>query len=116
MHLREHELLERSKEYEKIVAFLGVWQGDGVATCPICRKMVCTKNGYDFQFMLHVDQHTKVERAMHAAEIAQSFKPYLTGQEQTRLFDSASELLQWSLDPEFRTRCEEAGVLSQPGC
>jgi hypothetical protein len=110
-HLREHELLERSKGYEMIVAFFGQWSLDGVATCPICRGMV--SKYYQFSlFVSHLMEHTRAERIMHAPEIAQLFRPYLTGQEKGETWDGTNRILEWYLDPEFRARVEEAGGLS----
>jgi hypothetical protein len=115
-HLRTHDLLERSKGYKKIVAFFGSWMfygANGVATCPICRKLVCTEKVHYGYFIDHVDQHTKEERAMHAAEIAQLLRPYLTGQESMHSLHSTERILRWTMNPEFRARCEEAGVFPQ---
>jgi hypothetical protein len=114
-HLREHELLERSKGYEVICAVFGRWEADGVATCPICKKQVCTE---DFSILhkiiYHVDNHMTEQRREHAVEIAQMFRPYLLGQEKAYVWNGSDRILKWNLDPEFRARVEEAGVLSAP--
>jgi hypothetical protein len=60
-----------------------------------------------------VDEHTTEERREHAIEIAQMFRPYLVGQE-TDDWNETDRILKWNLDPEFRARVEEAGVLSAP--
>jgi hypothetical protein len=52
------------------------------------------------------------ERRGHAIEIAQMFRPYLMGQE--TIYFGKNKILKWKLDPEFRARVEEAGVLSAP--
>jgi hypothetical protein len=76
---------------------------------------VCTEDYNFFNLIaLHVDDHTTEERREHAIEIAQMFRPYLMGQEGTAVWDSTSRILEWNLDPEFRARVEEAGVLSAP--
>jgi hypothetical protein len=61
-----------------------------------------------------VDGHTTEERREHAIEIAQKFRPYLMGQEQVILWNNTNRILKWNLDPEFRARVEEAGLLSAP--
>jgi len=113
-HLRNHELLERSKGYEVISAAFGRWEAEGVAICPICKKQVCPAGFYPFVHIVrHVDEHTTEERREHAIEIAQMFRPYLVGQE-TDDWNETDRILKWNLDPEFRARVEEAGVLSAP--
>jgi hypothetical protein len=117
-HLSGHELLERSKGYEVICAAFGRWEAQGVATCPICKTQVCTIRTEGFPFLhsivRHVDVHTNEERREHAIEIAQMFRPYLMGQEETGVWNDTNRILKWNLDPEFRARVEEAGVLSAP--
>jgi len=107
-HLEQHELLERSKGYEKIVAHIGLWSPNGIATCPICRQA----KSYLFGIIVHVDSHTRKERGEHAVEIAQMFRPYLTGQEIITYKDYSYRITNWKLDPEFRARVEQSGVLS----
>jgi hypothetical protein len=51
------------------------------------------------------------ERIMFAPDIAQLFRPYLTGQEKTSRWYRAEKVLEWNQDPEFRARVEEAGIL-----
>lgn len=111
-HLWEHELSERSKGYEMIVAFLGEWPELGIATCPICGRMVCNKYHSISFFILHLMEHTRAERIMRAPELAQMIRPYLTGQEKVRSWDRTDIILEWYLDPEFCARVEEAGGLS----
>ena len=48
---------------------------------------------------------------MFAPDIAQLFRPYLTGQEETYTWDLTDKVLEWNQDPEFRARVEEAGIL-----
>jgi hypothetical protein len=61
-----------------------------------------------------VDEHTTEERHEHVVEIAQMFRPYLLEQEKADDWNKANRILEWNLDPEFRARVEEAGVLSAP--
>lgn len=108
-HLRGHELLERSKGYEVICAALDVWEGWGVATCPICKSQ---EYAIPLLIAQHVDKHTTEERREHAIEIAQMFRPYLMGQEKIVDWNGTNRIWKWNLDPEFRARVEEAGVFS----
>jgi hypothetical protein len=62
----------------------------------------------------HVDEHTTKERRKHAVKIAQMFRPYLLGKEKANVWNGSYRILEWNLDPEFRARVEEAGVLSAP--
>jgi hypothetical protein len=106
-HLEEeHELLERSKGYEIIISALGSWYKRGIATCPICRAKSSSIFISD-----HVDGHTVEDRREHAVEIAQMFRPFLTGKE-TAAYFGISKIVGWNEDPKFRARVEEAGVLS----
>jgi hypothetical protein len=72
--------------------------------------------GFTTQWVIvyHVEKHTIEERREHAIEIAQMFRPYLMGQEETDDWNDINRILKWNLDPEFRARVEEAGVLSAP--
>jgi len=110
-HLGQHELLERSKEYEMIVAF-GIWINFGVATCPICRKKVGSRYNSVGFIIDHLDEHTVDERRKHAVEIAQMFRPYLPGQEKTMTLHWGNKILKWNQDPGFHARVEQSGVLS----
>jgi hypothetical protein len=40
------------------------------------------------------------------------FRPYLTGQEKPTSWNEAGTVLKWNLDPEFRARVEEPGILA----
>jgi hypothetical protein len=111
-HPQQHELLQRSNGYETILAFLGNWQSHGVATCPICRRLVCNRYHGIHIIIRHVDKHTREERIKHAADLAQMFRPYLTGQEKPTSWNEAGTVLKWNLDPEFRARVEEPGILA----
>jgi hypothetical protein len=114
-HLNGHELLERSKGYEVICAALDGWEAWGVATCPICKKQVCTERFTHLILIVHhVDKHTAEERLEYAVEIAQMFRPYLLGKEKLDVQEYRYRILDWNLDPEFCARVEEAGVLSAP--
>lgn len=113
VHLKQHELLQRSKGYEMIVAYLGTWQEYGVATCPICREPKSSLELGIWYIIRHVDKHTKEERIKHAADLAQIFRPYLTGQEPMVTWKSTDTIFKWNLDPEFRARVEESGILAR---
>ena len=111
LHLRAHDLLERSKGYEIINAAgdhpLLAW---GPATCPICKTLfgdISVSN-----VIMHLDRHSIEERIMFAPDIAQLFRPYLTGQEEIFYWYLIDKVLEWNQDPEFRARVEEAGILS----
>jgi hypothetical protein len=112
-HLMQHELLQRSKGYEMIVAFLGSWIEWGVVTCPICKKRVTSvgdnwvQNRY---FVDHVDEHTDEERIKHVADLAQMLRPYLTGKEAAFFGGILDKALKWYLESEFRAQIE-AGIL-----
>jgi hypothetical protein len=111
-HLRQdHELLERSKGYEIIVATGHYYQINGrPTTCPIC-KTSFNESFAGSHLIKHLDQHSMEERIMFAPDIAQLFRPYLTGQEKTQYWDKTKKVLEWNQDPDFRARVEEAGIL-----
>jgi hypothetical protein len=110
LHLRAHDLLERSKGYEIIVATgYHYWPAWGPATCPICKTLFRDYMGNEI--VMHLDRHSIEERIMFAPDIAQLFRPYLTGQEEIHIWDWANRVLKWNQDPEFRARVEEAGIL-----
>ena len=114
-HLEQHELLERSKGYEMIVAF-GLWNyGTGVATCPVCKAKIGIYLGQSsmYNIISHVSRHSSKERNEHAVHLAQMFRPYLTGHEWLGGWERET-ILKWMMDPEFRARVEESGVLSAP--
>ncbi|KAH9212676.1 hypothetical protein DL95DRAFT_391180 [Leptodontidium sp. 2 PMI_412] len=80
-HLTSHELMDRSKGYEAIQAVPN--SSDfvlGTATCPICREQVCGPDDYIRQFTKHLEHHSKEERGVHAFELAEIFRPYLSRQ------------------------------------
>jgi hypothetical protein len=108
--LEDHDLLERSKGYEIIVATgNNHWLNWGPATCPICKTLfggVSVSN-----VIMHLDRHSIEERIMFAPDIAQLFRPYLTGQEEIYTWNLIDKVLEWNQDPEFRARVEEAGIL-----
>jgi len=58
-----------------------------------------------------LDRHSNEDCRENAVEIAQIFRPWLTGQESTRLGNE--KILERYRDPVFRARVEESGVLSQ---
>jgi len=114
-HLRQHELIDRSKGYEMIIAF-GMWDdGVGVATCPVCKSKIGIRDSYPYisYAIFHVeDMHSSKERNEHAVHLAQMFRPYLTGQLRTSWSRADEKISKWTIDPEFRARVEESGVLS----
>jgi hypothetical protein len=86
-HVVDHELVERSEGYEGIIEICGWWMGWGLCTCPICHKKVARdSNPEDLrplnrQFLVHLENHSKEERALHAAPISKMLRPYLIGKE-----------------------------------
>lgn len=86
-HLRGHELIERSKGYEAIVSIVGYWSAwCTIITCPVCKKRVAdTHIGFKFanheNFLSHMDSHSKEERNLHAKEVSEMLRPYLSGKE-----------------------------------
>jgi hypothetical protein len=107
---KDHVLLERSKGYEIIVATGNTWISHGLSTCPICKKSIFI--GYaGYNLIKHLGEHSMEERIMFAPDIAQLFRPYLTGQEEIRPWHGINKVLKWNQDPEFRARVEEAGIL-----
>lgn len=112
-HLVKHELLELSKGYEIILAAGHAYRINGIgahATCPICKTLF---NEYyaGNNLIGHLDKHSMEERIMFAPDIAQLFRPYLTGQEKTYIWDITDYVLKWNQDPDFRARVEKAGIL-----
>jgi hypothetical protein len=111
-HLEKHDLLELSKGYEIIVATgHAYWVYRGPATCPICKTLFDRDYWPGSQLIKHLDEHSMEERIMFAPDIAQLFRPYMTGQEKTRPWDGTEKVLEWNQDPEFRACVEEAGIL-----
>jgi hypothetical protein len=89
-HLPQHELIERVKGYDAIMALDHDWSAIGAATCPVCRERVCNSNDSNSDFIKHVyNLHTKYERAMHATELGEILQLYLLGGE--RVFGCRKE-------------------------
>lgn len=110
-HISKHELLELSKGYEIIVATgYSYWMHRGPVTCPICKTLF---DDYPVGSNLtkHLDEHSMEERIMFAPDIAQLFRPHLTGQEKINSWEQTDKVLKWNQDPEFRARVEEVGIL-----
>jgi hypothetical protein len=79
-HLLQHELIDRVKGYDAIIAVShGHWSSRGTATCPVCRERVYDSNYSDSVFIKHVyNLHTKSERAMHATELGEILQACLS--------------------------------------
>ncbi|CZR55566.1 uncharacterized protein PAC_05454 [Phialocephala subalpina] len=77
-HIKTHDLSERSKGYEAIresgFDFHGVARG--VATCPICQKLVCKEDNYLGMFLIHLEKHTKEQRNPHIVELWECIRPF----------------------------------------
>ena len=82
-HIKEHELIQRVKGYNEIVAVWGYWSVYGVITCPVCNERVCGPNDGHNKFFRHVRSHSETERAQHAKELSEMLQPYLSGKETT---------------------------------
>lgn len=80
-HLKSHELMDRSKGHEAIKTVeIGYMWDRGIATCPICQEQVCGPDDYIRQFTKHLEHHSKEERGVHAFELAEIFRPFLSRQ------------------------------------
>ena len=104
-HVQRHDLLERSKGYRAIVGTFGDWEHRGVAKCPICKKVVCKRRNYVYDFIDHLGtKHGKESRIMHAVELGQSLWPFLMGEER--------ENVAWKeYGPKFTAEFREAGII-----
>ena len=78
-HLRKHELVERAKGYNAIVAVYLCWAYEGITTCPVCNERVCGPDDSQYNFFRHLFLHSKTERAQHAKELFEMLQPYLLG-------------------------------------
>jgi hypothetical protein len=86
-HLPGHELVQRSEAYEAIVALYVNWPSYSVCTCPICDEKLAWRaypkdlRPFNSDFLVHLENHSKEERALHAAPISKMLRPYLIGKE-----------------------------------
>ncbi|KAH7336588.1 hypothetical protein BKA65DRAFT_37112 [Rhexocercosporidium sp. MPI-PUGE-AT-0058] len=82
-HLKSHELIDRAKGFEAIAAVnrsghFKLGYEYGFATCPLCQKQVCGQGSYIWSFASHLADHSKEERVVHAMELAELFRPYIS--------------------------------------
>lgn len=117
-HLIQHDILERSKGYEAIVAACGKWPSWGAVACPICCKKL-SESRIDSRnsqaFLSHMACHSDNEVAMHAADFFEMLRPYLVGK--VRAWTTAELFLlkvQQILEEEGVIYAKEGGVLVQP--
>ncbi|KAG4442903.1 hypothetical protein IFR05_001607 [Cadophora sp. M221] len=109
-HLGSHELVDRSRGFEAIaVVVASFWVCRGIATCPICREQVCAPADYIDQLVTHIKHHSKEERGVHAFELAEMFRPFLS--QQLRWDHWASPVADFG--KMIEAELQEAGVISK---